>query len=165
MGMRTIWIVGVLLVLTFVFAQNFAFASTIYTNDVGGTCGSSGVTLLELSDATDTKSRFEETFFENSTNTMHVVWFDDTTPDDIVFYSSTTDGITKTTPIVIYTGGGGTFPQVVRAEVFASGNDVFVSWLLNEDGSLFSLFEVYSADGGSFFSYLSVCRGSSRGKS
>jgi len=147
----------VLLAVTFVMIES-AYGSTTFTNDIGLGSQGRGVTEVDWSTIDGVQSRWGESFFDNSTDTMHVIWWDDTTPDDLVFYSNTTDGITTGSPITIYTGGGGGFPSVLTVEVFSSGNDVFVSWITEEDASFcsgsncFSLFLRYSADGGATFS-------------
>ena len=147
--------IGVLLVLSVVFGQS-AFAGDLsqhdYTNDVGGISNSSGINVLDLSTVDSVVGIFGESFFDNSTDTMHTIWWDDTTPDDLVFYSSITDGITNNTPILIYTGGGGGFPSVEGVEVISSGNDVFVNWLIQENATHSSLLQKYSANNGATFS-------------
>jgi hypothetical protein len=150
---------GFLLVITFIMVESAygtsqsSFSFFAYTNDVGETVsGTEGIFELNYSTIDAVESRFGETFFENSTDTTHVVWWDDTTPDDLVFYSSTLDGLTKTTPILIYTGGGGGFPTVSSVEVYASGNNVFVTWLVETSAGVFSLFEKTSTDNGLTFS-------------
>ncbi len=87
----------VLLAVTFAMVES-AYGSTLFTNDIGGAGGSSGVTDLFWSTNDAVQSRFGETFYENSTKTMHTIWWDDTIPDDLVKYSSSTDGITRTAP-------------------------------------------------------------------
>jgi len=140
---------GLLLVVTFVMVDS---AYGLYTVDIDDTNGE--LKELDFSTIDAVQSRFQNTIFENSTNTMHVVWFDDTTPDDLVTYSNTQDGgLTKSTPIIIYTGGGGGFPQVVSAEVAVSGNNVFINWVIDEDGlGNFSILEKTSVDNGATFS-------------
>lgn len=143
----------VLLAVTFIMMES---AYGLYTVDIDTASGGGELVQLDFSTQDSVVSNFGESFYEKTTKTMHVIWWDNIEPssaDDIVFYSSTTDGITKTTPIILYTGGGPPpVSQVSRVEIFASGNTVFTTWLVQEVSGLFSLFEKTSTDGGATFS-------------
>ena len=87
----------VLLAVTFAMVES-AYGSTTYTNNVDS------VSSPSFSNTTDTQSLFMDSF-ETDTK-MYVLWFDDTC-DDLLFLSTTTDGITTTTPVTVnYIGGG-----------------------------------------------------------
>lgn len=136
----------VLLAVTFTMVES-AYGSPTYTNNVDF------VANIPFSNTTATDSRFMDSF-ETDTK-EYLLWVDDTC-DDLIFFATTTDGITISTPITInYIGGGcGVADQVVlnSGELFVSGTDVYVAWI-EDTNSLTQqdMFLKHSSDGGATF--------------
>jgi len=117
--------IGLVVLLTVTFAMvESAYGSVTFTNNVDF------VANIPFSNTTDTNSEFMDSF-ETDTK-EYLLWVDDTC-DDLIFFATTTDGITISTPITInYIGGGcGVADQVVlnSGEIAVSGNDVYVAWI------------------------------------
>ena len=136
----------VLLAVTFAMVES-AYGSVTFTNNVDF------VANIAYSNTTDTVSTFMDSF-ETDTK-EYLLWVDDTC-DDLIFFSTTTDGITFSTPITInYIGGGcGVADQVVlnSGELAVSGTDVYVAWI-EDTNSLTQqdMFLKHSSDGGATF--------------